>query len=72
MQKRLAAMIKYYESKVIEAEDTIEKLLKSEMILPEHTSYFKEIDKWLSIKGESFSKLQHLSGYISKKEKDGK
>jgi len=45
MEKRLSAMIKYYESKIIEADDTIDKLLKSDMILPDHTSYFKEIDK---------------------------
>ena len=61
-----------YESKIIEADDTIEKLLKSDMILPDHTSYFKEIDKWLGIKTENYNKLQHLSIHIPKKEIDGK
>jgi hypothetical protein len=72
MEKRLSAMIKYYESKIIEADDTMDKLLKSDMILPDHTSYFKEIDKWLGIKTENYNKLQHLSIHIPKKEKDGK
>jgi len=54
-------MIKYYESKIIEAEDTIDKLLKSNMILPDHTSYFKEIDKWLGIKTENYNKFNVYS-----------
>ena len=73
MNNRIESLRKGYESKILEADENIKLLLTNPRIIPEHTDINKEIDNWIEIKDNNFSKLQHILSYLPKEEKtDGK
>tara|TARA_R110002020_G_scaffold468003_1_gene691942 strand:+ start:573 stop:800 length:228 start_codon:yes stop_codon:yes gene_type:complete len=73
-QTRIESLKKKFESKVLEADENIKMLLSTTSLLPDHTNLNKEIEKWIEIKSNNFSKLQHILSYLPNltKEKDGK
>jgi len=75
MKTRIESLSKYYESKILEADENIKLFLNATTILPDHTDINKELDRWIEIKGSNFSKLQHILSYLPKQKvenKDGK
>ena len=76
MKTRIESLSKYYESKILEADENIKLFLNTTTILPDHTDINKELDRWIEIKGSNFSKLQHILSYLPPKpkteNKDGK
>ena len=73
-QTRIESLKKKFESKVLEADENIKMLLSTTSLLPDHTNLNKEIEKWIEIKSNNISKLQHILSYLPNltKEKDGK
>ena len=70
---RIESLRKDYESKILESDENIKLLLNQPTIIPDHTNINKEIDNWIEIKDNNFSKLQHILSYLPKEEKtDGK
>jgi len=76
MKTRIESLSKYYESKILEANENIKLLLNTTTILPEHSDINKELDKWIEIRTSHWGKLQHLMTYLPPKpkteNKDGK
>ena len=76
MKTRIESLSKYYESKILEANENIKLLLNTTALLPDHTDINKELDKWMEIKSSNLSKLQHILSYLPPKpkteNKDGK
>ena len=69
MKTRIESLSKYYESKILEANENIKLLLNTTALLPDHTDINKELDKWIEIKSSNLSKLQHILSYLPPKPK---
>ena len=76
MKTRIESLSKYYESKILEANENIKLLLNTTALLPDHTDINKELGKWIEIKSSNLSKLQHILSYLppnpKTENKDGK
>tara|TARA_R110002012_G_C11356350_1_gene580256 strand:- start:187 stop:405 length:219 start_codon:yes stop_codon:yes gene_type:complete len=72
MNLRIESLKKQYESKVLEADENIKLLLNNPQMVVDHSDINSEIDKWIEVKDNNFSKLQHILNYIPKEKKDGK